>query len=223
MYQPTLVPSLNQQHRRHPRVQLNLPVRLRWLGPLGQFTETTETLDVSRGGMLFHRREPCRPGAILWVTFPYDAAVQLTQPETPARVVRVKPTPSGGYLVAVEFNAIAAQRETSAHARKFREFDRRRSERIPLAVPITVRLANSPWPEETMTIDVSANGVLFFTTRVYSLADQVRITLPNGRAFSSTPLRSRWASATEVSARVVRVARIAGAVEQQVALALYSK
>lgn len=221
MSQPTPVPGLHHEHRRHPRVQLNLPVRLRWLGPLGQLTEVTETLDVSRGGMFLYRREPCRPRALLWVTFPYDAAVRLAQPETPAHVVRVKQAPGRGYLVAVEFDTFAGQRATNARARKFRDFNRRRSERIPLALPIRIRPADSPWPEETMTIDVCSDGVLFCTTRLYAPGDPVRITLPNG-ALRSTRLRSRWALGAEVPARVVRIARIPGSVEQQVALALHS-
>ncbi len=205
MFPPTLV----TEQRRHPRAQLNLPVRLRWLTPLGQSTEVTETLDVCRGGLLIFRREPCRVKAMLWVTFPFDSSLPLTQPETPARVVRVNKTPAGGHLVAVEFEAPlrhAAEAGTS--------IDRRRRERIPLALPIRIRPSDSPWPEETMTIDLSDEGALFCTARLYAVGDIVHITLPPGT------LGSRWASLAEVPARVVRVARLPGSVEQQVALAL---
>jgi hypothetical protein len=65
-----------------------------------------------------------------------------------------------------------------------------------------------------MTIDLSDDGVLFCTARLYAVGDIVHITLPPGT------LGSRWASLPEVPARVVRVARLPGSVEQQVALAL---
>src|SRR5712691_4158563 len=90
-----VAPTRIKEQRRHPRAQLNLPVRLRWPTPLGQTTEVAETLDVCRGGLLIHRRDPCPIRAHLWVTFPFDSTLPLTQPETPARIARVKTTPTG--------------------------------------------------------------------------------------------------------------------------------
>ena len=39
--------------RTSSRVPLTLPIRLRWQGALGQTMEVTQTLDSSRGGLLF--------------------------------------------------------------------------------------------------------------------------------------------------------------------------
>src|SRR6266852_5601757 len=126
-----------KEQRRHPRAQLSLPVRLRWPTPLGQTTEVAETLDVCRGGLLIHRRDPCPIRALLWVTFPFDSTLPLTQPETPARIARVKTTPTGGHLVGIEFQAHHSHRNAGsaeeAHPQLARE--RRRRERVPLALP----------------------------------------------------------------------------------------
>ncbi len=213
-FHPALRPGSGQasvaERRRHPRAQLNLPVRLRWLGPLGQLTEVAETLDVCRGGLLVYRRDPSQVGSMLWVTFPFDSTLQLPQPETPARVVRVKDTPAGGHLVAIELE-VPLRHAAGAGAAGL---DRRRHERIPLALPIRVRPSDSPWPEETMTVDVSDDGVLFCTARLYSAGDLVYINLPPGT------IRSRSSSTAEVPARVVRVVRRPDFVEQEVAVAL---
>ncbi len=61
--------------RRHPRAQLRLPARIRWQGPLGMRLEVTETIDVSREGLLLRCAEPCEMMIRVWVTFPFDAKV----------------------------------------------------------------------------------------------------------------------------------------------------
>src|SRR5271156_4951392 len=124
-------PATSVELRKHPRAQLKLPARIRWQGPIGMRLEATQTVDVSREGMLFHRKEPCDKLARVWVAFPFDpAAGAATQPETPARIVRVEPDTGGGYWVALRF-------ESAARAAK-PPFDseRRGSERIPFALPI---------------------------------------------------------------------------------------
>ncbi len=216
----SLVSTLTKEQRRHPRVQLNLPVRLRWLTPLGQLTEVTETLDVCRAGLRIYRREPCRIGAMVWVTFLFDSSLPLALPETPARVVRLATTPTGGNLVALEFESLPRHRDLlAALARIYPGSvrNRRRRERIRLALPIRVRPPSSPWPEETMTVDLSDEGLMFCTTRLYIVGDTVFITLPRGS------FGGRWASPTELPARVVRIekdARLDGSVWQQVAVAV---
>src|SRR5579863_3744699 len=71
--------------RKHPRAQLKLPARIRWHGPIGMRLEITQTVDVSRDGMLFHRSEACDRLARMWVAFPFDPeGGPVTQPETPA-------------------------------------------------------------------------------------------------------------------------------------------
>jgi hypothetical protein len=79
--------------RQHRRVRMRLPVRLRWTTPLGQKIELGDTLDVSRGGLLVSAREPHIPGAMVWVTFPYDATLPDGQPEILARVARCDDAP----------------------------------------------------------------------------------------------------------------------------------
>jgi len=218
--QTTLVPNLVREQRRHPRAQLSLPVRLRWLTPLGQLSEAAQTLDVCRGGLLVYRREFCGVGAMVWVTLPFDSTLALTEPETPARVVRVKMTPAGGHLVALQFEAPPRRRDTAGAAgRTFSgpATEHRRRERIRLALPIRVRPADSPWPEETMTVDISEAGALFCTTRLYAVGDTVHLTIPRGS------FGGRWAAHKELRARVVRLepgAGRTGSVWQQVAVAL---
>jgi PilZ domain len=178
------------EQRKHPRAQLKLPARIRWHGPIGMRLETTQTVDVSRDGMLFHRSEPCDRLARMWVAFPFDpAGGATTQPETPARVVRVEPDPeASGYWVAVKF-------ENTARAPKLElGRERRGSERIPFALPIFVRLAGTPWPEEFMTQDISQHGARFETSHIYAPGDRVLAKIPWGE----------W-STGEVAGRVVRV------------------
>jgi PilZ domain len=177
--------------RKHPRAQLKLPARIRWHGPIGMRLEITQTVDVSRDGMLFHRHEACDRLARMWVAFPFDpAAGSATQPETPARVVRVEPDGGGGeYWVAVKFeNAPRAQKLATGR-------ERRGSERIPFALPIFVRVAGTPWPEEFMTQDISQHGARFETSHIYAPGDKVLAKIPWGE----------WSKTGEVAGRVVRV------------------
>src|ERR1700689_253277 len=174
--------------RKHPRAQLKMPARIRWHGPIGMRLEATETVDVSRDGMLFHRSEACDCMARMWVLFPFDSAAG-TQPETPARVVRVEPDPEGGYWVAVRFENTARPAKLAAGT------ERRGSERIPFALPIFVRLAGTPWPEEFMTQDISQHGTRFETSHIYVPGDKVLAKIPWGE----------WSRTGEVAGRVVRV------------------
>jgi len=79
--------------RRHRRVRMRLPVRLRWTTPFGQRIELADTIDVSRSGLLVSTRESHTPGVTVWVTFPYDASLSDGQPEIPARVARCDEVP----------------------------------------------------------------------------------------------------------------------------------
>src|SRR5260370_19992060 len=74
--------------RRHRRVRMRLPVRLRWTTPLGQKIELAETIDVSRSGVLVSTKEAHSNGTSVWLTFPYDASLHDGQPEVAAHVVR---------------------------------------------------------------------------------------------------------------------------------------
>jgi hypothetical protein len=189
-------PVTSVERRKHPRAQLKLPARIRWPGPLGMRLETTQTVDASRDGMLFHRHERCDKMARVWVAFPFDpAAGTSTQPETPARIVRVERGAGGGYWVGLRFES------TPRTAKPPSTEERRGSQRIPFALPIFVRLAGTPWPEEFMTQDVSQHGVRFETSHIYALGDKVLSMIPWGE----------WSKTGEVAGRVVRVEPIENA------------
>ena len=55
---------------------------------MGQKTETVQTIDVSRGGLLVSTQDAHSSGTSVWVTFPFDASLGDGQPEVVARVVR---------------------------------------------------------------------------------------------------------------------------------------
>jgi hypothetical protein len=183
-------PATSVEMRKHPRAQLKLPARIRWHGPIGMRLESAQTVDVSREGMLFRRNEPCDRLARVWVAFPFDPAQgAATQPETPARIVRVEPDAEGGYWVALRFESTVRTHAVPA------DRERRGSERIPFALPIFVRLAGTPWPEEFMTQDISQHGTRFETSHIYVPGDKVLAKIPWGE----------WSRTGEVAGRVVRV------------------
>lgn len=190
--------------RRAARVPLTLPIRLRWQGALGQTIEITQTLDSSRGGLLFFRTEAMPVNARLWATFPYSAESSEAQPEMPARVVRVKTTPGGGQTVAIQFENRPRPAADAA------VFNRRSSQRMALALPMTVRYHEIPWPEQAMTQDISTGGVLFSTSREYSLGDLLCVAIPHGV----------WARRGEMQAQVVRLENQPDSIEHGVALSL---
>jgi hypothetical protein len=176
--------------RKHSRARLQLPARIRWHGPLGMRLEVTQTIDASREGLLIHRSQTCEVPARVWVAFPFDtAAGAVTQPETPARIVRVEEDPAGGSRVALRLQP--PPRESLRPADR----ERRSSPRVPLALPIFVRPAGAPWPEESMTHNISRTGVRFETSHMYAAGETVLATVPWGE----------WSKAGEISGRVVRV------------------
>jgi PilZ domain len=182
------VPAL--ELRKHPRAQLQLPVRIRWQSALGLRLETARTIDVAREGLMVQRTEPCSPMARLWIAFPFDPATRSSvQPETPARVVRVEEKPEQGYRVALHLEV--PSRDTLRPA----GFDRRTHSRITFALPIFVRPASNQWPQESMTCDVSSAGASFETSRIYAAGDEVFVKIPWGE----------WNRAGEIHGRVVRV------------------
>jgi hypothetical protein len=66
---------------------------------------------------------------------------------------------------------------------------------VQFALPIFVRAADSPWPEESMTQDVSHAGARFESAHIYSAGDAVLAKIPWGE----------WEDAGEMNARIVRV------------------
>jgi PilZ domain len=175
--------------RKSPRARLRLPARLRWLGPLGMRLEITETIDVSREGLLIRRSEPCSPQARVWVAYPFDPSAAAIQPETPARIARVQGGAKGGFYVGLHLQL--PPRESPRPA----DGERRKSARFSFALPVFVRPSGSQWPEESMTQNVSNNGVRFETTRTYKVGEMIRAKIPWGE----------WSKTGEILGRVVRV------------------
>lgn len=184
-----------QERRKHPRAQLTMPVRLRWPGPLRQTTEITETLDVSRGGLLVYSADGPHPGRSLWLTFPYENSMTAAGPEILAHVLRVERRAAGGSFIAIRFDVSVLPGVAGKPP-----VERRFLPRTLIGVPIAVRAPSCPWPEETMTLDLSAGGLSFITPRVYNLGDTLKVAMRLG----VTP--AGWDSSGEMAARVVRVA-----------------
>jgi PilZ domain len=152
--------------------------------------EVTETIDVSREGLLVHRREECEPACRVWVAFPFDSSAPSTnQMETPARIVRVQPDPIGGFRVALHLEAAPRALPLAPGD------ERRKSLRSPLALPIFVRRAGTPWPEESMTQDISDGGARFETSQIFAAGDTVHAMIPSGE----------WPKHGELTGKVLRV------------------
>jgi hypothetical protein len=175
--------------RKHPRARLELPARIRWLGPLGMRLEVTQTIDASREGLLVRRRAACDPRARVWVAFPFDAgAAAFVQMETPARVTRVEAGADGGFYVGLH---LESARESPPPAGQ----ERRKSSRLRSSVPVFVRPSGTPWPEESMTQDLSQSGMRFETLHIYTAGEIVLAQIPWGE----------WAKTGEMIGRVLRV------------------
>jgi len=204
-----------RERRQRPRVLLELPVRIRWLGPFGLETEVTQTENVSRDGLLISSFNPRQPGSQLWATFPYDAAVAFTESEIPGTVAWCTAESANKNMIAISFhqNDPIWQRNlpiADAPLGASRSHDRRSHSRIPLAYLIRVsRIAPTrqdprtapdrpSQPEETMTVNVSPAGMVFCTLRIYSPNERLTIAAPAARNLSEG---KRYA-------RVVRVAPV---------------
>lgn len=184
------------ERRFHHRVPLTLPIRLRWAGPFGQTIEVSRTRDVSRSGVLVECAQPHPPGASLWVTFPYDSALPEDPSEFPARVVREGRADSGRHFLGIEL--ISSRRSGAGDNGLRKAGEQRCSPRRAISVPVWVRLAEVPWYEEAMTLDISFQGMRFLSTRLYEPGNRVYVSLRAG-----TP-RSSWNSSRENLALVVR-------------------
>ncbi len=180
--------------RKHPRAPLQLPARLRWHGPLGMRLESTETIDVSREGLLLRRDEYCQVGARVWVACPFDRDASAgAQPEIPARIMRVEREPSGDFRVGLQ---LELRRNSPPPGGR----ERRGAPRVSCSLPIFVRAAGTRWPEELMTEDVSRDGARFGTSHIYETGEEVIAKLSGGE----------WSTIGEIPGRVVRVEALDG-------------
>ena len=195
--------------REHHRAQLRLPVRIRWNTPFGQKIEVCKTLDISRGGLLVPCQEMHAPGVPLWVTFPFDSSIGGGQPEMLAKVISVRLARNGNgrtprsdaaeQAVALHFAPpFRPEGNGNGHAK---DRERRNSPRRALAIPVRVRPRHIPWFEETMTMDISAHGLRFLSSREYQEGDSLLVSF---EPTASAP----WPTASETTARVLRIERV---------------
>lgn len=175
---------------------MDLPVRIRQIGPPRDLAEVTRTLDVSRNGLLFRTRQRYDLRSTVWVTMPYNPNAVVADPEFPATVVRNERGPDGTSEVAVQFHNARADYVPAAPVRApspAASRERRNRSRVRMALPIRVRHEN--FAEESVTYDVSRGGVLVETARMYPVGQTVWVMMPY----------QPGSRAEEVPARVVRV------------------
>jgi hypothetical protein len=153
--------------------------------------EVTETIDVSREGVLVRcHEEPVAKGSRLWIVFPYEAtAIRGFEPETPARVVRVERDAEGQCRVGLRLELHRNNGSFPASR------ERRAVPRVSVCLPVFVRAEGMPWPEEAMTRDFSWSGMRFETPRVYAAGETLRAKIPWGE----------WVEKGEILGRVVRI------------------
>jgi hypothetical protein len=128
--------------------------------------------------------------------------VAFTESETPGKVVRSEPASDDAFRIAISFNAsdlaalvsVSTDKESSGRTK---HIDRRGQPRIPLAYLVRVtrsapRSNGSDLPlespfraEDAMTVDVSPNGTIFCTLRIYSVGEALLIAAQVGLKLSS--------------------------------------
>lgn len=190
------------QHRQHARVRLRLPVRLRWVAPLGQQFEVCQTRNVSRGGLLVECKQWHGEGFPIWVTFPFDPGAPDGQPEVLARVVRVRHMETAEAAkeeIALHFEGIPKPIGAS-NGHKQVSAVRNGPERS-VALQIRVRPQHIPWFEEAMTVEVSPDRMRFMSNREYSLGEALLVTFVSNEA-------KPWLGSGEMLARVVNVEKL---------------
>ena len=79
-----------------------------------------------------------------------------------------------------------------------RELERRTSPRRRLALPIRVRPEHVPWFEETMTLDISKEGLRFVSSREYEVGQHLIVSFEPA---ASSP----WPAVPEFRSLVVRI------------------
>ncbi len=185
-----------QDQRVRARIRMELPVRIRQIGPPFDSVEVTSTLDVSRNGVLIRTRQPYVMNSTVWVTMPYHEK-SPNNLEFPASVVRMDKRDDGFAEIAVQFHSARAdQLRPTYHftpaAGPQKTSDRRTRNRVRMTLPIRVREGQAA--EESVTVDVSRHGVLFQSAKNYPVGQQVWVVMPY----------QPGAAPAEVPARVVR-------------------
>jgi hypothetical protein len=193
------------QHRQHARVRLRLPVRLRWVAPLGQKSEVCETRNVSKGGLLVACKEQPPEGLPLWVTFPFDLAAPDTQPEVLARVVRRHGSSVGEperEEIALHFERFPLSASSAREVQQTPVTPPAKNGSVGnVSVPIRVRPRHILWPEEAMTLEVSSEVLRFVSNREYAPGDTLFV------SFVSKETQP-WPGIGETACKIVNVEKV---------------
>jgi len=122
--QPATPSTSRGERRSRRRALISAPVRVRSLDLTdGGPDEISNTLDVSRGGVLFATDSTAFHAAMMVaVTFPYSKSPVAVQAEQTGRVARVTKMPDGRFSVAVMFKSGAGEMIDSC-GRKLRDAD----------------------------------------------------------------------------------------------------
>ena len=185
-----------RDQRLRSRVRLELPVRVRQIGPPRDSIEITRTMDVSRNGILFRTREIYEMHSTVWITMPFNPNTVVPDPEFHGSVVRIIRAEDGSTEVGVQFHSSHADHWKPVYTPvggPSKPSERRGKNRVRMTLPIRVRHESAA--EESVTLDVSRTGVLFRSTKNYPVGHTVWVTMPY----------QPGARLDEVPARVVRV------------------
>ncbi len=169
------------EQRVRARIRMELPVRIRQVGPPHDSVEITNSLDVSRNGVLFRTRQPYTTNSTVWVTMPYHPEGGRNNLEFPASVVRIDKADDEFAEIAVQFHSARADQMRPAYqaapaSGPQRSSNRRSNNRVRMTLPIRVRDRKAL--EESVTVDVSRTGVLFSSSRPYAVGEQVWVAMP---------------------------------------------
>jgi hypothetical protein len=185
-----------QEGRQRARVRVDLPIRVRQMGPPQESIEVTTTLDVSRNGVLFRTRQPYELHSTVWLIVPYNPTAAVQEAEFPATIIRIDHAADGSSEVAARFHSAHSDR-AAVHVQSRNTMalpsERRSKERSKLSMPTRVR--SEQGTEVAQTLDISRTGVLLRVTRTYAIGQQVWLTVPYK---PDSP-------GEEIEARVVRV------------------
>jgi len=115
-------------------------------------------------------------------------------------------------LLALRFEIVPRRQSHSTHAIvPLRDVERRATRRRPFVVPVRVRTEHVPWFEETMTVDCSADGLRFRSSREYTRGEFLVVSFESAAT-------SPWLGVTESLLMVVRVESEPDVAELQVAV-----
>jgi hypothetical protein len=104
------------ERRRQKRVDVNIPIRVKWADPQGnRCEEVTRSINVSADGAIFILKQQLKMGTVLELSLPLPKQMQKgvspkTVYEAMGLVTRVEHTPDRlGFKIAVRFRAASSK------------------------------------------------------------------------------------------------------------------